>query len=99
MIFSKVTTIPFGDFMSQSVSNTTPILERVIDFLSVGYTTFYDLPLLEGIVGFGMLGVVLLVLSQLEDRVNQKVVNGTLLTGFLVGLLLLLFKSMSLVGL
>lgn len=83
MILIKTVSIPFSKFMATS---------------TLGYTTFYDLPLMEGIVGFGMLGVVLLVLSQLEDRVNSKVVNGGLLVGFLIGLLLLLFKSMNLIG-
>lgn len=61
------------------------------------------LPLLEGLVGFASLGVVLISLSLLEKwgivSVNEGVITVGLLSGIVIGICLLLFKSIFLLGL
>lgn len=81
-MFYKTVSIPFAEFMSASKLAIVPP----------------HLPLTEGIVGFAALGIVLIVLSMFEDRVNTRVISGGLTLGFAIGLLLLLFKGMSLLG-
>lgn len=76
---------------------------QVLDFHSfmAGTITPYSLPLMEGIVGFGALGAVLIILTIAEKkgwiRVDEGVIKFGLMCGFIYGVIRLIFASMKLV--
>jgi hypothetical protein len=63
---------------------------------------FYTLPLMEGIVGFGTLGVVLIGLSWLDKKgiitVDEGIITAGLIIGSIAGIGWVLFKSTFLLG-
>ena len=63
---------------------------------------FPSLPLMEGIVGFAVMGGVLVSLSTLERMglitVSEKVINGCLVVGSIIGLCVIIFKLKYLVS-
>lgn len=60
------------------------------------------LPLVEGLIGFSVLGIVLIGLSLLDKwgltSINEGVIIGGLTIGFILGIGFLLFKSIFLLG-